>query len=238
MKSLALCLVTPAWCSGYACALIASSNKGNRGFGISRKSKCVLYASSKSDNSRELESFATSKTTRTISQQGEITYPVEIHHQGHTATIHVRANEPILQALERQSSSSKSSSLGLSAIPHECRRGNCLTCASRLLTEESRNNIKANVNNGLSPTMSRDLTKSGFILTCCSYITGPGVTLEIEQNEEIWDKVYRKRFDNVEQLGMEVRARAQRRLDEKNVGRWKERMEKLFDSTNDDENLI
>ena len=182
-----------------------------------------------------------SSSISSIHQENEISHPVQIHHQGLTATIHVKENESILQALERQSSSSSSTpnnkststALGLSSIPHECRRGNCLTCASRLLSDHHESNIQPNINHGLSPRIGNDLTKNGFILTCCSYITGPGVTLELEQNEEVWDRVYRSRFDNLHQLGMEVRARQLRRVDESNVGGWKERMEKLF---HDDDN--
>ena len=73
-------------------------------------------------------------------------YPVQITHQGHTATIFVRKDESILNALERQSTTSlnnvaihphssaarhgecssemekQQSSLALSYIPNECRR--------------------------------------------------------------------------------------------------------------------
>jgi ferredoxin len=170
-----------------------------------------------------------------LKSHDETAYPVQIHHQGHTATIHVRENEPILQALERQASSTGKSSinsLGLSSIPHECRRGNCLTCASRLLPEDdfglNNSNVQANVNNGLAPSISRDLTRNGYILTCCSYITGPGISLEIEQNEQVWERVYKSRFDNIHEIGMEVRARQMRKADERNVGKWKKSMEKLF----------
>jgi hypothetical protein len=72
------------------------------------------------------------------------------------------------------------------------------------------------------------LTRNGYILTCCSYITGPGISLEIEQNEQVWERVYKSRFDNIHEIGMEVRARQMRKADERNVGKWKKSMEKLF----------
>eukprot|EP00985_Skeletonema_marinoi_P022174 scaffold14005_cov67-Skeletonema_marinoi.AAC.1 len=78
--------------------------------------------------------------------------------------------------------------LALSSIPHECRRGNCLTCASKNVKRTtSDNNLVVNVDNGLSPTIASELTKSGYVLTCCSYVTGPGVVLELDQNNEVWD---------------------------------------------------
>ena len=109
-------------------------------------------------------------------EEGVASFPVHVYHQGYSATIHVREDEPILSALERQSTfpnnnNSEGTSLALSHIPHECRRGNCLTCSSRILSSTTNNksdtqsaahnNILANVNNGLSPTISSELEKSG-----------------------------------------------------------------------------
>jgi ferredoxin len=172
----------------------------------------------------------TDRISTTTTMTKPVSYPVKIHHQGHTATIHVKENEPILQALEHQSSSPNN--LGLSNIPHECRRGNCMTCASRLVSD-TEDSLRANINNGLSPTVASELGKEGFILTCCSDITGPGVSLEIEQNDELWGKVYRSRFNDAEELGMEARARLMRRVDEENVAKWKRRMEMAWDSSGD-----
>lgn len=204
-----------------------------------------------------------SQSNKNDASELDIGYPVQIIHQGHTSTIFVRKGEPILHALERQSTSSsnkisihpqhssgvvelgvcseeerETSSLAISYIPNECRRGNCLTCSARLGSSTSeQNNIHANVNNGLSPTVDTDLTQLGYILTCCSFVTGPGVTLELEQNDDVWDAVYRRRICNTEsmQLGMEAQARLLRRVDEENVGRWKRRMEKVLEGTGDDE---
>lgn len=110
-------------------------------------------------------------------EEGVASFPVHVYHQGYSATIYVREDEPILSALERQSTfpnnnnNSEGTSLALSHIPHECRRGNCLTCSSRILSSTTynkgdtqsaaHNNILANVNNGLSPTISSELEKSG-----------------------------------------------------------------------------
>jgi len=176
-------------------------------------------------------------------------YPVKIQHQGHSATIYVHENEPILQALERQSAfstnchtvavgaddgtdtSEESSALALSNIPHECRRGSCLTCSSQIVQSNS-HNLLANVDSGLSPTVASALTESGFILTCCSYVTGPGVVLELDQNDTAWDLVYRKRpsDEGSKQAALEGQARLLRRVNEKNVGEWKSRMEENWET--------
>lgn len=173
----------------------------------------------------------------TISDHQDTTsYPVQIIHQGRKTTINVHENEPILQALERQSTIAdgrdQKMALALSNVPHECRRGNCLTCASRAVkSATSDNNLVANVDNGLSPTISSELSKSGYVLTCCSYVTGEGVVLELDQNNEVWDVVYKQRLcdGDTKQVALEAQARLLRRVDEENVEKWKNKMKKVMD---------
>ena len=174
-------------------------------------------------------------TSSSSDHQDTISYPVQIIHQGHKTTINVHENEPILQALERQSTivdGRDQMALALSNIPHECRRGNCLTCASRTVksTTSDNNNLVANADNGLSPTGSSELTKSGYVLTCCSYVKGPGVVLELDQNNEVWDAVYRQRLcdNDTKQVALEAQARLLRRVDEENVEKWKNKMKKVL----------
>jgi len=175
-------------------------------------------------------------------EQEQQSYPVQVRHQGHIATISVRENEPILQALERQSTFSKGkverngtnggkSSLALSNIPHECRRGNCLTCSSRIVNTINTQNVLANVDHGLSPTVASELTRAGYLLTCCSFVTGPGLVLELDQNDRVWDIVYRQRICNTnsKQIATEAQARLLRRVDEDNPGKWKRRMEENWE---------
>jgi ferredoxin len=170
-------------------------------------------------------------------QQDTISYPVQVIHQGRKTIINVHEDEPILQALERQSTIANGDqiSLALSHIPHECRRGNCLTCASKIAksttsTTQQKNNLVVNVDNGLSPTVASELTKSGYVLTCCSYITGPGVVLELDQSNEVWDVVYKQRScdSDTKQVALEAQARLLRRVDEENVEKWKSKMKKVW----------
>lgn len=162
-------------------------------------------------------------------------YPVQIIHHGRKTTINVHENEPILQALERQSTIADGrdqKALALSNVPHECRRGNCLTCASRAVKSSTTDqNLVANVDNGLSPTISSELTKSGYVLTCCSYVTGEGVVLELDQNNEVWDVVYKQRLSDgdTKQVALEAQARLLRRVDEENVEKWKNKMKKVLE---------
>ena len=168
--------------------------------------------------------------------KGENGYDVQIYHQGIQYTIFVRRNESILEALERQTIL-----VPLSHIPHECRRGNCLTCSSKVLSSRINNsndststttpqyhtNILANVDNGLSPMVSSEIAKSDYILTCSSYVAGPGVVLELDQNDKAWDLIYRKRIHNIdtERLVLEAQAKLLRSVDEENINKWKVKIE-------------
>jgi len=178
--------------------------------------------------------FTNSEIGLETSSSDHQSYPVQIIHQGRKTTINVHENEPILQALERQSTIADGSdqmALALSNVPHECRRGNCLTCASRTVkSTTSDNNLVANVDNGLSPTVSSELTKSGYVLTCCSYVKGPGVVLELDQNNEVWDLVYRQRLcdGDSKQVALEAQARLLRKVDEENIEKWKNKMKKIL----------
>ena len=62
------------------------------------------------------------------------------------------------------------------------------------------------------------------------------MVLELDQNDEVWDIVYRKRICNEEsqQIAREAQARLLRRVDEENVGKWKRRMEESWDKPEDD----
>jgi ferredoxin len=227
-------IIASCCCLGHTLAFSVSLVK-------SSQSKLQLHSSSERHTSGESPSFTEKPQisfSTTLKKKDGPTYPIQITHQGLTKIIHVEENESILQALERQSLAC-APGLGLSNIPHDCRRGNCLTCASRLISTEhsAQTNLRANVNNGLSPALSSDLRKNGFVLTCCSYVTGPGVSLELEQNDELWDMVYRSRHSDVGQIGMEARARLLRRVDEENLGKWKKRMEKVWDSSHNRDNI-
>jgi ferredoxin len=118
--------------------------------------------------------------------------------------------------------------LAFSHVPHDCRRGTCLTCSSRTMDGCDIRHVMSNVNDGLAETISSYLERTGIVLTCCSYVTGPGVVLELDVNDDVWDMVHRRRtYDepDTETLGMEARARLFRRIDEGDVNGWRRRTE-------------
>ena len=88
-----------------------------------------------------------------------------------------------------------------------------------------------NVNNGLSQTVASELVDSGIILTCCSFITGPGVELELDQNDDVWDLIYRRRiFTLSTAAGLEAHARLLQRVDEDNAEKWKRMMDENWNT--------
>jgi len=205
------------------------------GFTSSRQCDCNSRQSSSSMTSYALQN--NNDDLDNVIKEEEDGHDVQIYHQGIQYTIFVRRNESILEALERQTIL-----VPLSHIPHECRRGNCLTCSSKVLSSKSNNsdddnsskttpqyhtNILANVDNGLSPMVSSELSKSDYILTCSSYVTGPGVVLELDQNDKAWDLIYRRRIHNIdtERLVLEAQAKLLRSVDEENINKWKIKIE-------------
>lgn len=98
-------------------------------------------------------------------------YTIEILHQGNTHTIHVPADQTILQAAD---------SAGL-ALPSSCNSGVCTTCAARILT--------GTVDQSDGMGVGLELQEQGYALLCVSY---PRSDLKIETEKE--DEVYEQQF--------------------------------------------
>mmetsp|Transcript_67590 Transcript_67590/g.136120 ORF Transcript_67590/g.136120 Transcript_67590/m.136120 type:complete len:232 (+) Transcript_67590:85-780(+) len=75
--------------------------------------------------------------------------------------------------------------------PSECRRGNCLSCAARLLPGSSLNFETDDV------FLCNDAKARGYLLTCSSYVTGPGLKIELEKNHEASIIQYHGRFQDL-----------------------------------------
>ena len=160
------------------------------------------------------------------------TFNIKITHQNKTATIPIRSDEPILQALERHN---LQDTLSLPSLPQDCRRGNCLTCSGRLLCGDLSQDIKL-VNDGLSPSMSQKIQKQNIVLTCSSYVKTEGVHLEIGICDDAWREVYGSSNPWEDAEGERIKtdavAKAMRVKDEKSLNRWALRTEKSFMEVN------
>ncbi|KAL7581100.1 hypothetical protein ACA910_005901 [Epithemia clementina (nom. ined.)] len=152
--------------------------------------------------------------------------------------IPVLEGETILSALERAAAGASSgrtalSSSGVGVIPppFDCRRGNCLTCSARHNDDSEIANLQSSQSdNGLSPHVSKRISDLGYILTCCSTVTGPGVSLTLGLHNQIWDFVYKKRWedDSTKAAAHAAMAKAIRRSAERNVREWAEQTERAY----------
>lgn len=98
-------------------------------------------------------------------------FTAEIHHQGKTYSVPVRADETVLSAAH---------AAGVD-LPTSCGSGVCTTCAALILEGQ----VNQTDGMGVSP----DLQAQGFALLCVAY---PLSDLKIESEKE--DIVYEKQF--------------------------------------------
>mmetsp|Transcript_12806 Transcript_12806/g.18901 ORF Transcript_12806/g.18901 Transcript_12806/m.18901 type:complete len:228 (-) Transcript_12806:205-888(-) len=125
----------------------------------------------------------------------------------------------------------------------ECRRGNCLTCAGKL-SPESTSNFKTSsiseVDHEEMETFLCDEAKSqGYLLTCCSFPTGPGLKIEANKNQEALEVQYVEQLTGLEAEDIRRRARAKAIMgyDITHKTLWLKGLEKQFegyDSSSDE----
>ena len=121
--------------------------------------------------------------------------------------------------------------LSLPSLPHECRRGNCLTCSGKHLDQTTRHHVQM-IDDGLSPSMHRNICERGLVLTCSSYVVGDGVHLELGVCDDAWREVYGQSGvdgDDAERIRADAVAKAMRLADENNLNRWALKTERMLD---------
>ena len=160
--------------------------------------------------------------------------------------------ETILAALERHQLYLQRQ-LGLPELSSDCRRGNCLTCAARVITDRPQNGeaqaryAEKDDNdgkdsaiprvirsaNGLSPYMAKQVQDAGYILTCSSFVTGSGLELQLSQQDLLWKLMYQQLFESEETqyVARQAKARWLRKLAEKNLSQWKQATEQAWQQT-------
>ena len=147
--------------------------------------------------------------------------------------ISIEEGETILSALERASSPGVGKLTGNIFPPaSDCRRGNCMTCSARHDNDSEVSRVES-LSNGLSPHVAQQIADQGYILTCSSTITGPGVSLKLGQNNHLWDYVYRQRLESqsTQTTAHAAMAKAIRLSAERNVGEWKEQTERVYEAS-------
>lgn len=155
----------------------------------------------------------------TVSGEHKLT----ISHQKSVTTIPINSSETILQAMERFKANNK---LSIPSLPHDCRRGNCLTC-SAIVGSDTLSSVQVR-NDGLAPSIKKKLLESRMIPTCSAYVTGD-VLVEIGASDEVWRKVWQDEDEGVS-VRRESSAKAIRLNDERNISQWKMKTGKMLKS--------
>lgn len=161
---------------------------------------------------------------------------IEIVYENKSYRLPAYVGESILSALERNQASI--SRLPLPPIPHDCRKGCCMTCSGRVLCASSApdsNHPTSLVrgDDGLNPSLSKQVESEGYALLCSSFAIGPGIKIEIGCKEEVWNLTYKDRMSSDSETGIRSAAVAKnmRLASEKNIPKWTEKAERLLNRT-------
>jgi ferredoxin len=159
-------------------------------------------------------------------------HTVQVSFEGRSCQISVGSNETILVAMERAGVSRRLAIPG--ELPSDCRRGNCLTCTGRHADESQKSSLERR-EDGLSPYMSREVVKRGYVLTCSSCVVGEGLKLELGENHRAWNEMYvaRLKEEATQLTGRAAMAKTIRLSDEKNVPRWTVETESALEKSGD-----
>jgi len=159
-------------------------------------------------------------------------YTVEVSYEGRSCEVEVMAEENILAAMERTGAADR---LGITSLPSNCRRGNCLTCTGCHADGSNKASVVQG-DDGLTPYMSEKVRREGYVLTCSSTVEGDGLKLILGKNSQVWDSIYKKRFEGeeAERMRMATQARMMFLRAESDVPRWKEETEESLRNNEDD----
>lgn len=113
--------------------------------------------------------------------------------------------------------------------PSECRRGNCLSCAARLLPGSSWNYAT-----DPDTFLCDEARDAGFILTCCTYPVGPGLKLQLEQQSEAFQIQFYDRLTAGREAGTVASAKTVTNYNMRHITRWMEQTEGQFLPTFDE----
>ena len=185
--------------------------------------------SSSSSSSHDANNASNDNNTKNNSDhndESKVDYTMDISYEGRTCTTTIRPGESILSALERTGAADQ---LALPSLPSDCRRGNCLTCVGRHAADSDASQLQRG-DDGLSPYMSDQAQKRGYILTCSSFVQGDGVKLHIGRNQQAWDELYKDRFEEepTQQAGRAAMAKVIRMNAERNVEEWAQETEEIL----------
>lgn len=150
-------------------------------------------------------------------------YLMEVTYEGRSCQVPIYSNETILNGLERAQTNDL---LAIPELPSDCRRGNCLTCVGRHSIKSQESSLQRG-EDGLSPEVSRQISKKGYVLTCSSKVVGSGVKLELGENHNAWKEVYYNRLtdESTQYVARAAIAKTIRLSNERNLDRWAQKTE-------------
>ncbi|CAM9168220.1 unnamed protein product [Pylaiella littoralis] len=147
-------------------------------------------------------------------------WDVEVDFHGERRVITVQPGDSILEAAEM-------SGMNLS---YECRRGNCISCAAKV-QDGSSGHFENRADRG-----EEDGAPGGFVLTCSTHPTGPGVKLDLSANADMWE-AYCARFDDIstQDLFRQTSAGLMRKYRVEHPDYFREEVERQFNEPQQDE---
>lgn len=156
-------------------------------------------------------------------------YAVQVSYEGQSCEILVQPHETLLAAMERTGAADR---LSLPSLPSDCRRGNCLTCSGRHAKGSNESSLVRG-DDGLSPHMSREVQRAGYLLTCSSFVVGNGLKVQLGENEQVWENMYRNRLEDERavHIGRVAKARVIRKAAESNIPKWAKQTLKVLEET-------
>jgi ferredoxin len=164
-------------------------------------------------------------------------YMVEVIYEGLSCKVPIRGNETILSGLERNQVPDR---LGLPELPAQCRRGNCLTCVGRHTPTSQINSLqRTEEGDGLSPELSRQVSKLGYVLACNSHVVGDGVQLVLGENHAAWEDLYVHRLthESTQYVARSAMAKTIRYYDERHPQQWKVETETILQKSGEPQQL-
>jgi hypothetical protein len=78
--------------------------------------------------------------------------------------------------------------------------------------------------------MAQQVEEAGFVLTCSSYVSGPGLQLELGQNDDAWQQLWSRHFqgEEVQSTARAAVARVMRFRAERHLEMWAAETEKML----------
>jgi len=210
---------------------------------ISLVTLCSSQSSSSSSSTSPLVS-TTKKPYQKDAEEDEEGYAVRVTYEDRSCDIIVRPYETILEAIERNGTPQL---LSIPSPPSDCRRGNCMTCAAIVLQTQHQQQHDENsqqhqpaldstsvtVEDGLAPYQSKALQSKGCILTCSSYVHGPGLSIQLNYQNDIWEEMYKTRLqdESIQSIGRQASAKVIRMAAERNIPKFKAQTEKVWEKS-------